>query len=352
MNRSRIPSQIAICGLWMLAGCGIATHSPSPSSAVTGDVLERTTEKGPVKLVIRITPPEPRLSDLVEMEILATALPGVEIKAPAFGQAVGDFLVRDYSERKETQAAPQPGQPSVHRFRYQLEPTHAGRHLIRSLAIEFIDHRPNSEAHGQTSVVESEPLEVLVTSELGDKLPNLADLEPMLAPRPLESPIPWGWLSGAAACVVLAAIVFWRGRRRIISEVPLPRQTPEEIAHAALTTLLSENLPSRGLVKDFYLRLTGIVRHFIEGTTGLRAPEQTTEEFLFAMRSKDVFSPERSVRLKDFLEAADMVKYAGQQPDGAQIDQSIARAREFVDLRPDDSASLLIAGHAANPGGE
>ncbi len=79
--------------------------------------------------------------------------------------------------------------------------------------------------------------------------------------------------------------------------------------------MLAENLPARGLVKEFYLRLTGIVRQYVEDTTGIRAPEQTTEEFLRDMRSRAVFPPERSARLAEFLEAADLVKYAGQQPE-------------------------------------
>ena len=43
---------------------------------------------------------------------------------------------------------------------------------------------------------------------------------------------------------------------------------------------------------------------------------------------------EQSHRLKEFLEAADMVKYAGQRPDALQIDTSIARAKEFIDMKP------------------
>ncbi len=98
----------------------------------------------------------------------------------------------------------------------------------------------------------------------------------------------------------------------------------------ALEQLLRENLPAAGLFKEFYVRLTGVVRYYIEGTTGLKAPEQTTEEFLREMRSKGVFSDERSAKLKEFLEAADMVKYAGMRPETEQIELSVLRAKEFV----------------------
>ncbi len=337
MNRWRLSLFSILVGLMTNVGCDRAGSSPS-TPAANKDALVRVTEKGPVKLTIRVTPPEPRLSDLVEMEVEVIAQPGVEVTPLTFGQAVGDFLVRDYSEKKLALPNSTPGTPTTHRFRYQLEPVHAGRHLIRSLTIEFVDNRPNSEARGQTSLIESEPLEVQVTSELGDTLPNLADLQPMLPPRPLQQSTSWYWWLLAVAGAIAASLVFWIRRRNKSQVIEPPKQTPEEIAHAALAALLAEKLPSQGLVKEFYLRLTGIVRQFIEGTTGLRAPEQTTEEFLRAMRSKDVFTTERSTRLKEFLEAADMVKYAAQQPDETQIELSILRAREFVDLRTSDTA--------------
>jgi hypothetical protein len=291
-----------------------------------------------VKLTVRVKPREPRLSDLVELNVEVTAPPDVEIKAPEFGQAVGDFLVRDYSEVSAPQGPPSQHPPSPNgtiqrRFRYQLEPVQAGRHLIRSVAIEFVDNRADSETKGKPSLIESEPVEVQVTSELGDQVPNLANLEPMLPPRPLVSSSTWGWLWIGLVAVLLAGLAVWLRRRRTVRVQEPRRLTPEEIAHAALAALLAEDLPAQGLLKEFYLRLTGIVRHYIEGTTGLRAPEQTTEEFLRAIRSREIFPAERSARLIEFLEAADMVKYAGQQPGDEQIQLSIARAREFVDLR-------------------
>jgi hypothetical protein len=74
------------------------------------------------------------------------------------------------------------------------------------------------------------------------------------------------------------------------------------------------------------------VRRYIERTTGIHAPEQTTEEFLHDMRARKVFPDERSAQLANFLEAADMVKYAAMQPGQRQIEEAIARAQEFVGL--------------------
>jgi hypothetical protein len=318
---------VTLTALLLLAGCS-SSGNKDDASDISTNAIEGSAEKGPVKLHVRVSPREPRLSDLVEMDVTVEAQPEVDIKPPAFGQAVGDFLIRDYSER------PAPaGTQNVRRFHYQLEPVHAGKHLIRSVSIEFVDKRPSSENRGEAVLIETEPIEVNVTSELGDETPSLTNLEPMLPPQPLPRS-PWtGWLGVCVLVVVLIGV--WLGMRckRRKREILPRRQTPEEIAHAALAALLSENLPARGLLKEFYLRLTGIVRQYIEDTTGIRAPEQTTEEFLRDMHSREAFPADRSVRLAEFLEAADMVKYAGQQPGSGQIDEAILRAREFVAMR-------------------
>jgi len=318
-----------MCAMVLIAGCGLMRRQEGASPAQSDSAIERSAEKGPVKLFVRVWPREPRLSDLVEMDVTVESRPDIEIKPPAFGQAVGDFLIRDYSERPL-----EAGAGDVRRFHYQLEPARAGKHLIRSVSIEFVDTRPNSEGRGEPVLVETEPLEVNVTSELGDQAPSLANLEPMLPPRPVPQATTIGWLvaSGLAGLIAILAVVALRRRKRRTIEPR--RQTPEEIAQAALAALLAENLPERGLVKVFYVRLTGIVRQYVEDTTGIQAPEQTTEEFLRDMRSRAVFPLERSARLAEFLEAADLVKYAGQQPAEGQIELAIARAHEFVNLQP------------------
>jgi hypothetical protein len=116
-----------------------------------------------------------------------------------------------------------------------------------------------------------------------------------------------------------------------------PSVPPYVIASLELDRLIQEDLPRQGRVKEFYLRLTGIVRVYIEGTTGLRAPEQTTEEFLREVRHSDRFDGQHTVRLQDFLEAADMVKYAAQQPNEENISHSVTRAKEFINTRFDRS---------------
>jgi len=323
---------VAILMLLLTIGCAPTRDRKVPIDHPASESIVLKNGKGPVELQVRLWPKEPRLSDLVELEIEVGAEGDVVIRPPEFGEAVGDFLVRDYTERSPRK---NPGQSKPNRrvFYYQLEPVYSGAHLIRSVAIEFEDNRDSSEHKGESSWIESEPIEVTVTSELGDQVPSLSNLEPMAPPQALNNYGVWWWLAGVAILVVAGVGYFLRGRNQV-ETATLYQPTAEEIAHSQLASLLAENLPSQGMFKDFYLRLTGIVRTYIEGITSLRAPEQTTEEFLREMGQKEVFSKDESYRLKEFLEAADMVKYAGQRPDAGQIDSSIVRAKEFIDMKP------------------
>ncbi len=341
-SRTRAAAALVVVVVLLTSGCGWARRQEGQPSAPPGNTIERRAEKGPVKLLVQVTPREPRLSDLVEMDVTVEAAAAVEIKPPAFGQAVGDFLIRDYSERPPAADAA----ANVRRFHYQLEPTHAGKHLIRSVSIEFVDRRAKSEQSGKAAWIETAPLEVNVTSEFGGEAPSLANLEPMAQPIPVQPALAYAWLAAAGVVGLFAILLLFvfRRRQRQVSE---PRKkTPEEIAQEALAALLKENLPARGLVKEFYLRLTGIVRQYVETTTGIHAPEQTTEEFLRDMRGRAVFPPERSARLAEFLEAADLIKYAGQQPGEGQIEQSIMRAHEFVNATPVSAELLAPVGTA------
>ena len=312
--------------LMLLSGCN---RTAQPGAVDAGkDALSRVSEKGPVRMTVRVSPPEPQLSDLVNLEIEVVAPEQIEIKAPTFGNAVGDFLVRDYHE--DSSGASSEAKEQTRKFRYELEPVHSGTHLIRSVVIEFVDHRDSSEEKDKVATIASDPIEVEVSSMLDDQVPDLGQLEGMLPPQPLEENQRywWVWVLLAAAALLLTAFRFLRrGESRVATE---RKRSPEEGAREALAALLAEDLPGQGLFKDFYVRLTGIVRVYIEETTGLRAPEQTTEEFLREMRTRATFSAERSIQLQEFLEAADMVKYAGQQPGSDQIGLSIRRAQEFI----------------------
>ena len=92
---------------------------------------------------------------------------------------------------------------------------------------------------------------------------------------------------------------------------------------------------------QFYVELTAVVRRYIERTTGIRAPEQTTEEFLREISQANTFNRDTNERLRNFLESADLVKFAAFRPRHEDVEESFSRAKIFIGLKAQEPARQL-----------
>ena len=124
-----------------------------------------------------------------------------------------------------------------------------------------------------------------------------------------------------------------------------PVKSAYEIAMGRLTLLLEQPLPSGTEADTFFVELSGIVREYLENRFQLSAPELTTEEFLDeASTSRDLSRPHQQL-LRDFLRRADLVKFAGLQPRGEDVVQSLSAAEKFLaETRDGSEASSRPAG--------
>lgn len=165
-------------------------------------------------------------------------------------------------------------------------------------------------------------------------------------------PLPhsWWWLWAIGALALAAALAFWLWKRRRPTTPPNAFGAPlsaYEVAIQALRQLLDENLIGRGEVDAFYTRLSDIVRHYLEGRFDLRAPERTTEEFLYEVSRDSALTPEHQALLSLFLQEADLVKFARFRPGLVDMKRVFDAAEEFVqDTRPGVVAANLIRGKA------
>jgi hypothetical protein len=132
---------------------------------------------------------------------------------------------------------------------------------------------------------------------------------------------------GACLAGVAVYILFRKVQRR----VRVLRMAPRERALYELRELLAKRLPEKGRVKEFYVGLTAIVRRYIERRHKVRAPEQTTEEFLQEATHHPAFTVETLTRLREFLAAADMVKFAGITVSVETVTQSTDAARRYLE---------------------
>jgi hypothetical protein len=326
-------------GMLLVALLGVAAPA-------AGETIERTQTVGPVRVTLRLAPAQPVIGDPLTLEIEAHAEPGVELLMPEFGEALDRFSIVDFVPSERADAAG----GTVARQRYTLQPQRSGAQSLPPILIEFVDRRPGHAASPQgedTYELLTERVEFEVASVLPEDAP--LELHPPRGPLPPLAPPgggvwPWilaaGVLLAATGPFLLRAAMAWRAHAR--------RRSASEVALASLTALLAESPPDREQMDAFFVRLSAIVRRYLEDRFGLRSPELTTEEFLEAMSAAPDLSEEHRTLLHGFLRRADLVKFARWVPDAAAVDASIAAARRFLEETREDAPDLAGApGEAA-----
>jgi len=320
----------------LLAGCvddKDAVSSEGNETVSDANSVKSVKELGPVKFTAEIAPKKARLSDEPRLTLTIEAEEGVTVKKPPFGENMGHFIILDFKapmpELKENK--------KIIKQIYTLEPTTTGEFSIYPISLIFVDDRPNGD--GKEHTLETEGLTIVIESPLGDDIPTLDDLLPPIGPLNVEkrSKDQWWWIGGGALLilVVITGAFLMKRKKTILTE---KKHTPQELAFMEFQRLLDMDLITLDL-KLFYVELTGIVRRYIERTKGVTAPELTTEEFLHSISVNETFPPDESSRLKNFLESADLVKFAAFKPEKTEIEESFNRAKVFIGLDNDREKS-------------
>lgn len=148
--------------------------------------------------------------------------------------------------------------------------------------------------------------------------------------------------------LLTAGLLYWFVFRKPVRTVkPPPRIDPAKVAREALAELRGEGFHERGEYEPFYTRLSGIVRSYIERQFDLNAPDQTTEEFLQVASTTGSLSESQQALVGDFLQEADLVKFAKASPEQARMEQAWDSAKRLVDEPVAPPAAPQPAGAAA-----
>ena len=262
-----------------------------------------------------------------------TAPSGLTLALPDLRDRFTGFRVaEDFTE--DPAVAPDGSTTLVSRWRLVPEPVATKYRLAPFIVyVATTNNLPTSSpSHLPTSSFYTSP--VYFTSPAARE-PVTGDME--IDPKKDLPPLSWrlvGWC--ALALVALAAVLFGIGWtiRKIREMVRVHRMSPIERAYYELDRLLKKGLPGRGLYKDFYVELTMVVRRYVERKYGVKAPNMTTQEFLgeLARRADDATVAQigDSVALKEFLESADLVKFAGVEATPEMADAATGKARGYL----------------------
>ena len=142
------------------------------------------------------------------------------------------------------------------------------------------------------------------------------------------------WTAGAILLALLvAAILYCIFRKRREGPVML---TPWETALLELAELRIGFRQGKIEMETCFVKLTDVVRQYLEKRFRINAPQQTTYEFLAELNKPDGVLPENQRPfLREFMTAADLVKFAKLPPDEHTLSVALDKAEELVsETRP------------------
>ena len=287
--------------------------------------IVRPYEKGPLSVSQKIDKSKINLSELINMQLVAVSPEGYEVDINDVATTLEDFSVLKW--KKENNRL-DPNNNIVRTYDYQLEPSSDGTLKLPPVTFKFT----TSGADKKTCEIVTEPVDIdVVTTIVADpnKPVEIADIEDVVE---MKTNVLLWLLAGLAVLVVfilLMAVIYSKKKQQVaITRIYKPAH---EIALEKLAQLEKENLLIKGLLKLFYEKISGILRHYIEDRFELNAPERTTEEFLAELKYSAVLSGEDKDILAQFLQQCDLVKFAKHQPGQQQVESTFTIVRDFVE---------------------
>ncbi len=157
------------------------------------------------------------------------------------------------------------------------------------------------------------PLDLRVLTMKLDTANAIFDIKmPYGAPVRISDILPYVLAALLAAAIVMLIVRFVRNRkRRKQGYVPsIPKEPAHIIAIRSLNKLKEEKLWQNNRVKLYYIKLTGIIRKYLEQRYYVRAMEETTAEILEDMKNSGFNDNRLFEKLKSLLDLADLAKFA------------------------------------------
>jgi hypothetical protein len=316
---------LAVCGCRDDAGGGGASFEYD--KAFKGDGL---------KVIVRVDRLKVSVSDTLLVEFEAVAAAETVVTFADLTSGLEEFEVIDtqiVDDRLGDDGDVVRGQ------RVRLEPMATGAISLPAFQFEYV-------LKGQTEakIVSTEAVEIEVASLLGDsdEEGQIAEIDGVVRLRDYTAII---WFAVFVVVVLIVAVlIIVKSRRK--KEVVAQRvfRSAHAIAFGRLKELEGEGLVSAGKLKVFYERVSNILRYYIEDRFTLKAPERTTEEFLFELKSATVLADGDKDSLEKFLRHCDLVKFAKHEPDDEQVRLTVDLVRDFVDRTKSDESLVEISG--------
>jgi hypothetical protein len=147
----------------------------------------------------------------------------------------------------------------------------------------------------------------MITNATAQAVNDIRDIKP-----PVAIPSGWTWLWWVLGALFLVLLLLaWR---QFLKHVTTASPAPLVPAHVRAKQKLEDALSLISQPKPFCILVSDTIRTYLEERFTFRAPERTTEEFLYELQGTDWLAGEQKEKLGEFLESCDLVKFAKYEP--------------------------------------
>lgn len=250
------------------------------------------------------------LGDHVKLMLVAEYPAGISVRFPQLKDSIGPGVeVLSHSDRDSSSL----GSGTLQmKQSYMITAFDSGPHPIAP--VRFVVRTGSG-----VDTVRSNALSIFVKVPDVDLKKGFADIKkPYGAPVTFKEIAPW--IFGILLVATILFLLFY-GISRRRKNIPLfsipakPKLPPHVVALEELDKLKEEQLWQRDKVKEYYTRLTDIIRVYLEERFEIPAMEQTTQEILTSFRGDETkINGKLYGGLQKTLETADLVKFAKYVP--------------------------------------
>lgn len=261
------------------------------------------------------------IGDRLKYTLTLTTDSSVVVDSIPVGEMLGEFDVK----QSTSSLSPDGRGMLTHHIEFILAAYKTGQLWIPQLTLQFIAN------DGSRFEATTDSLSVMILSlASGDSLADIKGLKP---PVYFGGRFPWIYV--AIAAVVLAAIIVWLRKRRrkapeeAVEVKPVDRRPPWTIAEEELKKLRESGLLEDEEYKLFYLRLTEILRAYLEPRYGIDALDRTTAELRDELKAINLDKVEFDL-LFELFSSADLVKFAKFLPTVKESEADFQKGWRFV----------------------
>lgn len=202
----------------------------------------------------------------------------------------------------------------------------------------------STNAAGQNLETSTQPILFQVYKLRVDESADIKDIKPVLkAPVSLKELLPW--IIGILILLIATWLIYRYLKNRPVKTMEEPvkiSKTPAwEIAIQKLDALKAEQLWQKGDIKEYYTRLTDILREYFDMKFEVGAAEMTSSEIMLSMKNH-IHDANALNSLQTVLFLADMAKFAKAKPDMNENEQSIHYAYSIIDLTKQPSPEIPV----------